>query len=382
VQDLANTLRAPVEETLEPVGEVVGTVDEVVDPIVAPVRDQVVGPIVSPLKDEVVDPVIDPVVDPIKNQIVDPVLNPIKDVVSPVEDTVDPIVKPVVDPIQDAIDPVQDTVGPVIEDVTLPAINDAPPASAPVPAPVDGAAAPATAPATIPTTAPATTLSPTPAVSAPVAGTGLDPVVTEGGIPFGGQTYFSPQMGAIEDHRPALSTPGMGWETSPSGGSSSLSSQPAAPVGVQQVGMPQGTLEGALGAALVSSSPDESMGTKEAFLVRTTILSGLRSVEANPSLIGAAAALAALDHHLLAQAKGFLEGMPLSSLPAGAMPAAPGGPSGASGGSGGSSGGGGFELIGALALLSAMLLGGKHLRSAREFIKPSSALLAIIERPG
>jgi hypothetical protein len=55
-----------------------------------------------------------------------------------------------------------------------------------------------------------------------------------------------------------------------------------------------------------------------------------------------------------------------------------------SGGSGsGSSGGssGGFDL-GALALLSILLLSGKFLWNAQNFLKPSTALIPILERPG
>ena len=92
---------------------------------------------------------------------------------------------------------------------------------------------------------------------------------------------------------------------------------------------------------------------------------------AKPFFVGAA--LAALDR-LLAEAKDFLDGMP-TTLPPGALQAA-------RSASGGSSGGFGFELLGGLALLSILLLGGKHLWASSEFIKPSSALLPIIERPG
>ena len=43
---------------------------------------------------------------------------------------------------------------------------------------------------------------------------------------------------------------------------------------------------------------------------------------------------------------------------------------------------GGMGLLGFLALFSLLLLGGKFLRSMRELLKPSSALIPIIERPG
>jgi hypothetical protein len=117
--------------------------------------------------------------------------------------------------------------------------------------------------------------------------------------------------------------------------------------------------------------------------VKTGISSDPRSVKAatnDVSLVGAA--LASLDR-LLSEAKGFLDGI-LSNSPAGALPAGalPTGAGSASGGSGASGGSTGFVLLGALAFLSTLLLSGKHLWAAREFLKPSSALLPIIERPG
>ena len=171
----------------------------------------------------------------------------------------------------------------------------------------------------------------------------------------------SPQMGAAPAYQSALPMPNPTWETGL-----------AAPVNAQQIGVQQGTPEAALGATLVGSSPNDSVGTEQV-PVRTGILSNTRSIEANLSLIGAG--VAALDL-LLAEAKGLLDRMP-QSFPSGPVPA------GSSSSSSSSSGGGsGFQLLGDLALLSILLLGGKHLWSTREFLKPSSALLAIIERPG
>ena len=201
-------------------------------------------------------------------------------------------------------------------------------------------------------------------VLAPVMGAGLDPIAAEGVVPS-----------ATPPFQTGFPTPTSALETSSSGGSSSLGSGPVAPVDG-----PQGTPEGALDATTFagsSSSDGWSAGTEKA-PSKTGILSDTRSTKAaNLCLIGAAA-LATLDR-LLTEATGFLEGMPLS-LPAGALPVAAGSFSGASGG--GSGAGSSFELLGALALLSILLLGGKHLWSACEFLKPSAALLPIIERPG
>src|SRR3712207_262013 len=133
---------------------------------------------------------------------------------------------------------------------------------------------------------------------------------------------------------------------------------------------PYTTLFRSLELMFAGSSTDQSVGIEQA-PVRTGILSDPRSIEANLSLMGMG--VAALDL-LLAEAKGLLDRMP-QSLPSGSP--APAGSSSSS-----SSGGGGFQLLGALALLSILLLGGKHLWLAREFIKPSSALVPIIERPG
>ena len=67
-------------------------------------------------------------------------------------------------------------------------------------------------------------------------------------------------------------------------------------------------------------------------------------------------------------------------FPTGAMPAAGSSASG-SGSSSGSGGSGGFDL-GALALLSLLLLSGKFLWSVRDLLRPSTALVPILERPG
>jgi hypothetical protein len=65
------------------------------------------------------------------------------------------------------------------------------------------------------------------------------------------------------------------------------------------------------------------------------------------------------------------------------QPFSPGVPPVSGSSSGSSSGyGGGNGLLGILALVSLLLLSGKFLWSRREFLKPSSALLPIIERPG
>jgi hypothetical protein len=285
--------------------------------------------------------VVNPVVD-----VVNPVVDPVVDVVNPVVDVVNPVVDPVVDVVNPVVDPVVDVVNPVVDPVNNAPISDTL-ISAPVPpGPVDDVTAPATAPAT--------TLSPAPAVSAPAVGAGLDPVATEGVVPS-----------ATPVSQTAFPTPTLVWETNPSVGSSSLGSGPGALHSEQQ-----GAPEGVLRAPLISTSQDDLAATGQV-PVQTGILSAPRSIAANLSLM-IGAGVAALGS-LLDEAKGLLDRMPQS------FPSAPA-PAGSSSSS--SSGGSGFQLLGALALLSILLLGGKHLWSAREFIKPSSALLPIIERPG
>jgi hypothetical protein len=53
-----------------------------------------------------------------------------------------------------------------------------------------------------------------------------------------------------------------------------------------------------------------------------------------------------------------------------------------SGGSAPSSGGNGFSMAAILAVLSVLLLGGKSLVSAREFLRPDSILSLALEHPG
>jgi hypothetical protein len=78
----------------------------------------------------------------------------------------------------------------------------------------------------------------------------------------------------------------------------------------------------------------------------------------------------------LAGMKGVQDQMP-QAFPDGAMPAA----GSLSGGSSLSSSSGGFEA-GILGLLAVLLLGGKFLWTARDFLKPNAALLLAIEQPG
>jgi hypothetical protein len=78
----------------------------------------------------------------------------------------------------------------------------------------------------------------------------------------------------------------------------------------------------------------------------------------------------------LARMKNVQDQMP-QAFPDGAMPAA----GSLSGGSSSSSSSGGLEA-GILGLLAALLLGGKFLWTARDFLKPNAALLLAIEQPG
>jgi hypothetical protein len=110
--------------------------------------------------------------------------------------------------------------------------------------------------------------------------------------------------------------------------------------------------------------------------------SGKLLVERKQVITTTAAPLSISEHPLTfdpARVQSMLSQVP-QLFPAGLIPAAGSfsGESG-SGSSGGSSGG--LDL-GALALLSILLLSGKFLWNAQNFLKPSTALIPILERPG
>jgi hypothetical protein len=167
----------------------------------------------------------------------------------------------------------------------------------------------------------------------------------------------------------ALPTPSPALETSTSGGSP-LGSERVALVDMQQISVQNGSPNRAFEPIFAGSSTDSSVRIEQAS-ARTGVLSDSNPIEANISLI-IGTGVVALDL-LLTEATGLLERMPQSF---------PSGPASAGSSSSSSGGGSGFQLLGALALLSILLLGGKHLWPTREFLKPSAALLPIIERPG
>ncbi len=75
----------------------------------------------------------------------------------------------------------------------------------------------------------------------------------------------------------------------------------------------------------------------------------------------------------------WAQSIPTNQTP---QPFSPGGSPAGSSSTPGSGSSGGMSLLGVLALFSLLLLGGKFLWSIRELLKPNSALIPIIERPG
>jgi hypothetical protein len=135
-----------------------------------------------------------------------------------------------------------------------------------------------------------------------------------------------------------------------------------------------------LGAAKIISLDSSGSTTLPATLSDFEGFSGKPLVERRQDITGA---LPSINEHPLvfdsARAQSIPSQIP-QPFPAGAILAA-GSSSGVS--SSGSSGGsnGGLDL-GALALLSILLLSGKFLWNAQNFLKPSTALIPILERPG
>jgi hypothetical protein len=121
--------------------------------------------------------------------------------------------------------------------------------------------------------------------------------------------------------------------------------------------------------SLEGFTPNKSVGTERSSVSNAALLSSyLESL--GRSLIDGLL-------NLLSGAKGILnQGLP--SFPVGTLPTAEGLLGGQSSSSNGNSG---FEL-GVLALLATLLLSGRCLWSRWDFLRPDSALVLALERPG
>jgi hypothetical protein len=257
-------------------------------------------------------------------QAIDPVAEEAAKTVEPVKEVTDPVITPIKETVAPVVEPlseaVRSTLAPLAEE-TSPLLESLGSPLEPAFAPVTGAAEP---------------------VFEPVVAERVVPLLSD--QPSWLQTGESP---AYWTASPALATA--------AAASTSLDSG-AAPVD-------QVNLEGSASSATMA---------KQQVTMRTGVLSGPYLEQVGLSLFDEG--LAYLNP---TGTKGTQNQMP-QPFPAGGMPVAAGG---FSGGSTSSSSGGGLDT-GILGLLAVLLLGGKFLWSARDFLKPNTAPLLAIERPG
>jgi hypothetical protein len=418
----------PVNRTIEPVVDpVVGTVGQATgQPVTEPVHrkiEPVVEPVVEPVHQAVepvrqtVEPVVDqvgqtpgPVIEPVART-VEPTLEPVRHaadpVTEPVHQTIDPVVEPVRQTVEPTLEPVREAVGPAIEPVrqTVEPVQET---VTPVVEPVHEAADPVAEPAL------------QPVVGSPQGGP------PQGGLPQGSVASGPTEQGALT---PAADPPAAALVPAPSQvPASGAPAGPAAaepPYGVANPGSEPGLEEGVLrrdaGApadAPVASRPTDlsaSRGAEQqaprvfdaslpaasstsAASERLMVSSNGRPVVGKQILgtPGIPGAIEILDYtrpfaNILADAYPTLSGTSaaggaLSPAPASGspVPAAPASPAGLLGSAFGGSGfGAGGFLVGALALLFVLSpAGGRILQSFCDFLRPTSALILAIERPG
>ena len=289
---------------------------------------------------------------------------PVQDTTQPVTETAQPAQKtsqPVTDTAQDTAQPVQETTQPVTDtaqETAQPVVAPVVETAQPVVAPVVETARPVVAPI-VETAQPVVSpiVDTAQLVVAPVVETAqpvVNPVV-ETAQPVVDPTVRTsvpqpaPVIGTLQQPENPLASPSVSLSFAPR----ALDSASSLGAGGSTLVAPQRNL------VELSSSSYGSAGVLNSYsaLVSHSLLSGLIS----------------------SLSFGGVEDL-LNQTP---QPFSPGVPPASGSSSGSSSGyGGGNGLLGILALLSLLLLGGKFLWARREFLKPSSALLPIIERPG
>jgi hypothetical protein len=340
VASLADKNTKPALETVGRVADKAGQgIEDATKPI-KPVIDSVATS-AEPLIQEA-----SPLVKPVK-ELTDPLVTPIEKTVAPIGKATSPILDPASEVIEPVVTPIGETVAPVVGAVSEPIGEVAKPVSELAQLPALGPLDRATSPVLEPLGQPAT-VSPMTEAAGPV----LDPVVAGGATPLLEDGSQLPLSQTVESpvHQAALPA------TTMAASASAMLASDAIPA----------TQEGNLEA-----SASTVMVVEKQAATKTGTLSDPYSKQVDLSFFEKM--LLSLN---LAGVKGVQDQMP-QSFPDGAMPAA----GSLSGGSSLSSSSGGPEA-GILGLLAVLLLGGKLLWTARDFLKPNAALRLAIERPG
>ena len=384
VAQTAEPVTAPVKQTAAPV---VGTVEQSAEPVVDTVDEtphlaqETVGPATQPVLEtanettEAGDPVVQPVADTVEGT-----TEPVKDTVEPVVGTVEESAEPVLDTVEPIVRPVKDTVEPVVDPVEDPDTPPAPPADDPgVPGakpvqetvdPVD-AGGPGLKPNERPDAGVATTHRPDELPNLrgpqPTEAESIEALADPAG------QAAEPVVGSTPD--PVLRTEG-------SAGEAAVFEEGALRAGE---GISLGASSGSLAANV---TPDDFRGSSARGLTlgaqapAGTVLTGTEGSMTPSFSVGVSTGEYAsiVDYLATTTARGSQDGLPRPSPFSGAMPAGAAG--GSASGLGAGSGGLGFGL-GALAMLLMLsTLYGRLLLSLRNFLRPTSALVLAIERPG
>jgi hypothetical protein len=364
VAQTAEPVTAPVKQTTEPVG---GMVQQSAEPVVDTIN-QTTYP-----AQERVDPVTRPVLETV-NQTTEAGAPVVQPVVDTVEETAEPLLKPVLKPVQEtvepAVKPVQQTVEPVlgtVEDTAKPVLDTVDPVVQPLKDTVDP-------------------------VVAPVKET-IDPVVAtthrpdelfnQRPEPTGAATIealVGPAQQATEPGVGATLDPVLRTESSP--GVAPVLKEGAVRAGE---GISLGASSGPLAANMI---PDDFLGSSARGLTPSarapagTVVTGTEGSVTSSFSMGVSTGEYAsiLDYLATTTARGSQDGLPRPSPFPGAIPVGPAGSS--SSGLGASSGGLGFGWGALAVVLMLCALYGRFLLPLRNFLRPTSALVLAIERPG
>jgi hypothetical protein len=348
VEETVEPVVAPVEQTLEPtVAPVLTSAYETVDPVLAPVQNTI-EPVLSPVQ-QTVAPVVEPVTTPVLDTVtstVAPIAETVDPVLAPVQKTIEPVTTPVLETAEPVLSPVEETIRPIRE-VVEPAVVPIPPQDASPPlAPVQEPAELVTTPARESTES----LVPPELVDAPVRAAGETvPARKPDTSAFEGGTVREQELPAL---LPTTEAPA----SKPLVATGAVAVPEVATADRGLVSANSGTLRNPTGQVLAQ------------------ILTS-RHAEPTPvkvSGLGVAFGAALADSEVDTNVSGRTQQFPYS--PSTALPPA--------GSLSGGSGSGGYTGVGVLVSLFVLFGAGKLLRARPEHLRPNSAFLPAIERPG
>jgi hypothetical protein len=362
-KDAAEPVEGVAKDTLEPVA---GTARQSVEPMRGVAKDTLepvsntVEPVV-PTVNKTVEPVVG-AVEPVTTstiKTVQPVVDATKPIVAPVIDVAKPVSEPVtemVTPVLDAVEPVVRAVEPLatpVSEVTEPVVGLSPVQVTPEPA-KGSYYSPSPEPVAVPAAA---TREPTFKPEASVWDSPLTEPLAFNPVLKAANTATEQPLYLEEMVSLGKGVPPSSLELVETPATSSLPASSALPLETAEKDTVQD-------ADLSVYSATERKALEATSLPERTLIADEHFLKAALS-----SALAAVE--------GSLSQTPLPSSPGGAAPA---GVVGSSGASASAFGGAGLAMLAVLLALSS--IGGRFLKTSREFLRPDSALLLAAERPG